>query len=211
MKNLLEIGHYCATGGISVHLRRLVKLLQNDYNINIIDESPLTDNNGKVFNIRNKQFFKYLKLVLKSDIIHIHTTIQILRFFHVIIGFILFKKVVVTIHSLTVVNNKKDMLFLRFTLLFSNKIIVVSEEVKQKLEIKKAIILPAFLPPIMEEEEKLNKEITTLLELNKGRKIIVSNAYKLNIYNGQDLYGLDLLINVACKIKKDKKNIKIIL
>jgi len=209
-KKILQIGHYCATGGISIHIRRLVELLLNDYNVDIIDESRLVDNDGEVFNIRNKQFFKYFKKIVNTDILHVHTTVQLLRLFHVLVGFLFFKKIIVTIHSLSVVKNKKDMFILRFTLFFAKQIIVVSEEIKQKIKIKRAIILPAFLPPIIINEDELPNEVTLLLQKNKDKKLIVSNAYKLNIHKGQDLYGLDLLIYVANLAKKNKDNIKII-
>lgn len=208
-KKILFIGPFPEPkGGVSIHLERLVKLLEKDYEINCIDESPIKKDN--IFNIRSYNILKYFKLIVNTNIIHIHTTVQLLRLFHVLIGFLFFKKIIITIHSLSVVRSKKDMFILKFTLLFAKKIIVVSEEIKQKIKIKRAIILPAFLPPIIANEDELPNEVTLLLEKNKDKKIIVSNAYKLNIHKGQDLYGLDLLIDVAKLAKENKDNIKII-
>ena len=208
-KKILLIGPFPEPkGGVSIHLERLVKLLEKDYEISCIDESPIIKKN--IFNIRSYNIFKYFKFIVNTNIIHIHTTIQVLRLFHVIVGFLFLKKVIITIHSLSVVRDKKDMLILKFTLLFAKKIIVVSEEIKQKIKINRAIVLPAFLPPIILNEDNLPEEINLLIEKNKNNKIIVSNAYKLNIHKGQDLYGLDLILDVAKYAKKNKDKIKII-
>lgn len=210
MKNVLLIGHYCATGGVSVHIRRLKTLLRDDFIIDVIDESRLKDNDGITFNIRNKQLFKYIKYIRQADAIHIHTTVPIIRFVHILIGRLFFKRIVVTIHSLTTIKSAKDIFLLRHALGFAQEIVVVSKEIYQILDIPKAVIIPAFLPPEIENEPELPIEVIDLLESNKGKKIVISNAYRLNLFNEEDLYGTDLLIKVAKKIKQYNNEIKII-
>ena len=209
-QKLLEIGHYCATGGISVHINRLVELLDEDFDIKIIDESRLADNDGKTFNLRNKQIFKYFGFMRGAEVIHIHSTVPMLRFFHTFLGFLLLKKSVVTVHSFSLIKSVFDLFFLKFTLMFASKVIVVSEDLKKKLKIKNLIVLHAFLPPKLEDEKELPIEIIDELVRNESKKIVVSNAFRLNFFQGEDLYGLDLLLDVASYIKDNGDNIKII-
>ena len=56
----------------------------------------------------------------------------------------------------------------------------------------------------------MGKEILRILEECKDSKIIVSNAFKLVLHKNEDLYGLDLMIDVARMVKKEKKRYKII-
>lgn len=211
LKRLLEIGPYCETGGVSIHIRRLVHLLSTDFIVDIIDESKLKFSDGKIFNLRSKNVLTYLKLIYSSDIVHIHTAINWLRFLHVLISKLFFKKVIVTIHSIMHVEKKKYNLLLKTSLKLSNKIIYVNEKIKQELGQSKGEIMPAFLPPIIENEIDLPEEITDLLNNNKGKKIVVSNAYRLDWYNGCDLYGFDLLLEVAKKINENNEDIFILL
>tara|TARA_R110002050_G_scaffold198306_1_gene333099 strand:- start:2981 stop:4006 length:1026 start_codon:yes stop_codon:yes gene_type:complete len=210
-RKVLLIGHYCATGGVSVHINRLATLLKKNFIVKVIDESRLIDNDGVTFNLRRKNIFKYINYIRKTDAIHIHTTVAIIRFFHILIGRLFFKRVVVTIHSLTTIKTAMDIFLLRNTLRFAHEIVVVSNEINQILNIPKARIIPAFLPPKIGSEPELPIEVKNLLESNKTKKIVISNAYRLNLFNKEDLYGTDLLIEVAKKLKNNKnKEIKII-
>ena len=106
--------------------------------------------------------------------------------------------------------NRYSISITQLFLSLTSKTIFVSKEISKKFKIKNEIIIPAFIPPDISEEKNLPIEILTLLEKNKSKKIIVNNAFKLVLHKEQDLYGLDLLIDVARSIKKDNKNYKII-
>jgi hypothetical protein len=209
MKNLTIIGHYCATGGISIHIRRLSKLLAKNFSIQLIDESRLEDSDGITFNLRNKDLLGYLKIIRKSNFIHVHSSVPILRFVHVLIGRLFFKKVILTVHSLSTVKSAHGLFFLKFTALISNRVIVVSEELKEKIKLRKCIIIPAFIPPIIEDEDDLPKDLKLLIsnKKNQNKKLVISNSFRLNMYNNQDLYGLDLIIDAAQKAKYENLNV----
>jgi hypothetical protein len=70
------------------------------------------------------------------------------------------------------------------------------------LPLDKAIVKHAFLPPVMSEEESLPPAILKKLEADKsaGKIIFCSNAWRLDTYNNQDLYGLDLCIEVTKRL-----------
>ncbi len=211
MKQLLLIGPYCEIGGVSIHVRRLEKLLHDDFSIKIIDESKLRFNDGKTYNLRKGNLFKYFKLIFNSDIIHIHTSINWLRLIHILLCKLLLKKVILTIHSLTHVKTRKELFFLKIAVIISNKVICVNNQIKIKLKELDMVVMHAFLPPILSYENDLPQELIYNLKLNKKNRIVVSNAYRLVLHNEQDLYGFDLLIDVARKIKTNADNIKIIL
>ncbi|MRT15455.1 glycosyltransferase family 4 protein [Vitellibacter sp. q18] len=209
-RRILQIGPYSAVGGVSIHIKRLSSLLKEHHNFTFIDESPRTNDTAEVFNLRSKNFLKYFKLLNKAEIIHIHTGILWLQCLHIFLAYILRKKVIVTIHSLSNLNNKFSIRISEKFLALASKTIFVSDEISRKFNLKNKVVIHAFIPPDTAVEEELPKEVLNILEKNKDKRIIVNNAFKLVLYNKQDLYGLDLLLDVARFIKRDHKNYKII-
>ncbi len=209
-KNVLFMGPYTAVGGVSVHIKRLSALLSKNYNVAFVDESPLAYSKGDVFNIRSKNIVTYLKLVGQADIIHIHSGVSILRIFHIIIAFLYGKQCIVSYHTIYNLPSKNSIFFNRMFLPFTDKVICVTQELKSILKRNKAIILPAFVPPIIGNEPNLPEKVQQLVDANKYKKLIVSNAFRLDLHQGTDLYGMDLLLQVARKIKTEKLNYKII-
>lgn len=206
----LQIGPYTAIGGVSVHIKRLSELLVEHYSFSFIDESPLTATNREVYNLREINIFEYIRLVNNTQIIHIHSGIWWLRCLHILVGFLFRKKTIVTIHSLSNLRTGFAVIITRFFLLAASKIVVVNKDISRKLKNKKSSVVHAFIPPNIENEKNLPKEVFDILEQNRHKKIIVNNAFKLVLHNNEDLYGLDLMINVARAVKTEKKNYKII-
>ncbi len=202
------IGPYSAVGGVSTHIKRVSKILESDCDFSFIDESPLKKNSS-VYNIRSLNAFAYFSNIVKAEFIHIHSGPWWLRVLHLFTTAFFNKKSIVTFHALRN-PTRFQMLAQRVCCKKAENIIVVSKEIYIALGIKKALIRPAFIPPIIENESVLPNEIQTVLEKAKGKKIIIGNAFKLVLLNNQDLYGLDLLIDVAIKIKQDNLAYKII-
>jgi glycosyltransferase involved in cell wall biosynthesis len=186
-------------GGVSIHLDRLSKLLENDYDIEFIDESHLIKK--KYFNLRSFNLARYFKIVKSVDLIHINSGTSLLRIFHIIIGTLLFKKIILTIHAYPTRKN----FFLRYIdrIFFSlpDLVIVVNPDIfaRVSLPARKSIIKEAFIPPIMEMEPDLPDKVIAWINNRKSvnRIIICANAYRLEIFNDQDLYGLDMCIEAA--------------
>ena len=209
-KTILFIGPYSAVGGVSVHIKRLSTLMLEKYQVSFVDESPLQYSKGEVFNIRSKNILQYLKLLKNADVVHIHSGVSLLRCFHILAGFLLRKKVIVTYHTIYNLPSKIAIFINRVFLPLTHKVICVTEEIYNILKPKNNIIFPAFVPPNIKTEQPLPESLLSILERNTEKKIIVSNAFRLDLHEGGDLYGLDLLIDVARRIIKEKLAYKII-
>jgi glycosyltransferase involved in cell wall biosynthesis len=71
------------------------------------------------------------------------------------------------------------------------------------------IVRNAFLPPPLEDEEKIWKSYdpSTLEFIKNHSPIIIANAYQITIYNDVDLYGIDMCINETALLKQNYPNI----
>lgn len=77
---------------------------------------------------------------------------------------------------------------------------------------EKTEIRHAFLaPPLEEEQYILSQYPTSLFEFIESHKpLILANAFSLKFINGQDLYGLDLCIQLVKRVKKEYPNVGLI-
>ena len=193
-------------GGVSVHISRITKLLRNDFEFDFIDESR--EIKKSYFNIRSLKIFQYFKKVKQSNILFIHSGKKTLRIFHLLIGKLFGKRIILTIHSF-VSNNSRFSCYLNGVLYtLADKIVVVNPDIKSRLNLptNKTIIKEAFIPPQNEFEPELPTGLGELIskKINEGNPIICANASRLDKYNNQDLYGLDLCIEVAKKLLDEK-------
>lgn len=204
MEKILLVGPYPEPkGGVSIHLQRLSKLLSYKYKILRIDESPIIKED--IFNIRSFNIFKYITLINGSNIVHIQSSIDYLRILHITFAKIFKKEIVLTLHSWRNKSNLKEKLLL-FLIKYVDKVIVVNNDIAINLNLKKYFVIPAFLPPFKEELKHLPEDLSCIIGQKKKEKffIVSSNAYQLVDFNGEDLYGLDLFINLA-EANKDLK------
>ena len=150
-------------GGISIHLQRLQYLLKDEFNLDFIDES--SSKNKLYFNIKSLNLFVYLKKIINTDLVFIHSGNRLFKKLHIIAGKLFGKKVIITIHGY---GKKRSFLFRIYDQLFfnlANKIILVNPEIRQKLNLNenKIVIKNAFLPPVLSEEPNLSNAIETRL------------------------------------------------
>jgi glycosyltransferase involved in cell wall biosynthesis len=208
-KKLLIIGPFPPPyGGVSIHIERLITMLNTNFEIIKIDEA--SQKKATIFNLRSLHFFKYFGLVAKSNIIHIHSGHYLLRFFHFCTSKVFHKKLIITIHAY----EERDKTFVekyidRFIFKYTNRVIFVSEEISQKFALQNSIIKPAFLPPNLCEEAQLPLNMLYWIKCKKddGYLICCANASRLDISNNQDLYGLDLCIEAAKKCREENMKI----
>lgn len=181
-------------GGVGVHILRLAELLKSQYKIIYIDESPVIK--PDIFNVRSKNIFSYMKLILNSDVVHIHSGVLLLRFFHIIVSKLLLrKKTIVTIHSLS--DRSKSNIWINMRILsLVDKVITVNPVIRQVLGLKDALVKPAFMPPVLEDEPALPEFILTWVrkQKNNNKKVICANAFRIDMHDGVDLYGIDMCL-----------------
>ena len=205
---VLLVGPYTAIGGVSMHIKRLAALLKNDFEFDFVDESP--ESTTGIFHLRSGNLFKYFSLLNNAEIVHIHTSIWWIRGFHIFWAKLLGKKIVVSFHALLELQNSPNIGLIKFYTKWANKIIVVNQEMVALLDNSKTQVKEAFLPPDLNSEPNLPKELEEIIQRNSDKKIIVSNAFRLDMHNNEDLYGLDLMVDVAARIKSENLPYKII-
>lgn len=204
-KNILIAGPILPpAGGISIHIYRLEQLLKDDFNFSFIDESSTIKKN--IFNIRSLNFIRYIKLVMSADLFFIQSGNKYFKKLHILTGKIFRKKMIITLHGY---GNERSPFFRKLDSIFFNKadkIILVNNQISAKLDLNpaKCIVKHAFLPPAMENEIALPD---ILLEKIKSAKqsnytIICGNASRLNTFNNEDLYGLDMCIELSRNLKE---------
>lgn len=192
-------------GGVSIHIQRLNILLEREgFEIALIDEAPITKKD--TFNFRSLNFYNYFRIIYSSDIIHVHSSLTIFRIFHILSCFLLRKNVIVTLHSWRIksVFLKKIQKFL-----FSKAdvLICVNNIISESIDLKNTVVRPAFIQPCMAYEKDLDIDIVNWINLKKqnGMMVISSNAYRLQLHNSVDLYGLDMAINMVDFLVFEKK------
>lgn len=194
------------SGGVSVHMQRLSNVLKRDFDVDLIDEAKSIKN--EFYNLRSLRFFEYFKKIRKADLIHIHSGTSFLRIIHLLAGRLFGKKMVLTLHYYPTRKTK----FLRFIdelfYQIANKIIVVNANILRHITLprNKCIINNAFLPPVMEEEPHLPTEVMKWIhDAKNSRKVIIcANAWRLDMFNKHDLYGLDLCIEITRRLLAEK-------
>lgn len=189
-------------GGVSIHIKRLIKLIQDDYLIDYVDESHQFKD--YYFNLRTFRIGEYFRKVWKSDLVYVHSGKRQLVIFHILVAKLFGKRVIITLHGYPY----SDKGFKRFIIsLFYSKahrIVVVNSFILKRIDIpeRKSIVKWAFLPPAMDEEPELPGYITDWIKKRKeeGDVIISANAYQLKLFNSEDLYGLDMCIEAARRL-----------
>jgi len=213
-RSIAEIGVYPPPyGGISVHIERLCDTLEDrgiDYRI--------YDENGdqglkkkQVVPIAGVESWCRSYLFQKNeDIIHNHFLRWQVRFLLSLLR-LKGKKVIHTIHSM---RNDGDQfgfvyrLLIKVTAALSHHFVAVSEEVEQKLlslgiPSNKISVIPAFIPP-PEEEVELPDYVRDFVDQNPT--LIVANGGIGNYYQGVDLYGADLCVDLCIELAKENPN-----
>jgi len=188
-------------GGVSIHLKRFKEYLDNS-KINFVFVQS-NDLNNKCRFI--KLFFRQVNL--QRNIIHIHGfQSSAILIFLLILTLFFNKKVIVTIHndrflfaynSLSTIKKKIAKIFY----INISHIISVNHESKFGfIPNNKISVIPAFITPTSEETD-INQLPNFFNKVRKKHKfIITANASKISFCNNQDLYGIDLSIELMKKL-----------
>lgn len=188
-------------GGISIHISRLSSWLSaKAIKVDHVDEAR--HKKKGVYNIRSLRVLSYLRHLARCNLAHIHSDVHLFRILHILACRLFGLRVIVTIHAwqagnlVTLIN--------RIFLVLAHQVILVNEEINDSLKLRDYQVLPAFLPPTTCRND-LPEEITTFIRKARARgcSLLCANAYQIREYKGQDLYGLDLCVELmdqlACR------------
>lgn len=207
-------------GGISIHIKRMREHLLKDkqeVNLYTTNESDLID----IKPTRIRQLL--LKIIFMNGVIHSHLTGYWEK---IILGFISFffrKKIVITIHGESLkVDSGRGSKFLkklyRFSITQIPHIICVNPDIKKeglKLGIKeeKLSVITPYIAPVknIKDYEKINLEVWEFIENahKNGKKVITGNG-NIRFFKNEDLYGLDLLIELMHLLKEEGQSVSLI-
>ena len=219
---IVQVGPYPEPiGGVSIYIKRM-KLYMDS--LNILNEVwNLSNKNKNIKNVTNIRFryvpFKYL---FRKNIKLIHYNIPGISY-KIYIGlfnklFFKKRKKVLTIHG-----DSKDLFkhkwvfvsnqFIMKKSLNSFDTIICTKSGDKKYLLTKGINrpiyeLPAFIFPFEDENSIIPKYV---LDFIKGKSFIISaNASLIQFYNNQDLYGIDMCVELIEKLNKDRENVGMI-
>ena len=214
---IVQIGPYPPPiGGVSMHIKRMKERLDsNKIQNEVWDTSRVKKNIHNIKNIRANFFFlPFFVMNKRKSIFHYHIPGILIKAY---VGFInnipniKKNKKIITIHGDCVNLLKKKRKLLVNILNSFDAIICVKNGDKDfllKNKIKSKIFeIPAFLPPIIDkkEKEKISQNIWRFI--NNHSPIICANACEIAFYNGEDLYGIDLCIDVCRKLSENYQKI----
>lgn len=199
-------------GGISIYIKRIINYLEkNHIECIIYNESKIVtcENIINIKSINSYKKFIFIIPFLKYDILHFHSTN--LRV-HMLLGWYRFcgKKIFLTIHGESWFSQVVELnLVGRYLLLLSlrniDKIICVNSRIKKELlylgfDSKKIAVIPAFIPPTSNEIEI--KQLPDFFhKIRHQHKILITaNAFRITFYKNQDLYGIDLSIELMKRL-----------
>ena len=206
---ILLVGPYPPPlGGVSVYVKRLKKLLdKRGHQTDVFFTS-------KKYKSKMKNSIKLFLLFYRNnyDIINIHGYFRAYILMIFLGKYIKKYDIFYTGHNPRIFDNKN-----KFTRYFIKKfiekldyLILVADHVLENLKennVKlpsKLIVQHAFLPPPFEEEDRIIRSysLETNNFLSKQKPLIIANAWQIKFYQNMDLYGLDLCVELTCRLKK---------
>jgi glycosyltransferase involved in cell wall biosynthesis len=198
-------------GGVSIHIQRLLAgCLANNIRCTVFDRSWHTKKDPNVLNLLRIWNLPRV-LGTNQDIYHVHTVNrnwQIPMLFNCLAG-MRRARLVLTYHALRYSPQDFSPLGLRMTqavLKSASHCIAVNSGIKDKLLSmgagpEKVSVIPAYLPPVQKEEEKkqVPPEVWTFME--NHAPLVCANAFAIIRDKGEDLYGIDMCIELCAALK----------
>lgn len=183
-------------GGVSIHIQRLANhLAGSSISFHILDESRVEKH--FIPNLRKIGPLAYLGTMRRAHLIHIHSSNNYVRLIHTLVARFFGAKVLQTVHSLQ--GGRMSRFCLRIAAALSNANIGVSERVCAGIS-PDAKAIPAFISPDASEEIVPEDIQAWCAAAQKaGKKIIALNAFRPEILDGRDLYGIDMFIDAFAR------------
>ncbi len=190
MKELLVVSGYLDShpmGGVTMHVHRLLKRLIEPH----VADYVLCD-------YKRDGIIKQLSMIKAADVMHIHASNPYLKLLYVISGKLFMTTTLITLHGKYGIYNKWKNLIHKLALKWCDVPILINRESYDAVKSfnKDAVFIPAFIPPI-EDEEVLSPELRRIIMQIKedGNPLFVTNASRRAIaVDGKEIYGIGFLI-----------------
>jgi len=198
-------------GGVSVHIKRLKTYLeQQGVEVTVLAD-PGSGSDGERVIARRLGFPWYLKQALpgRRGLIHFHTSgIDSARLRALSLLARCGRKVMVTLHSLREPEDGRDQKSAAAALGSFSRIICVGPAIRERLlELgvpeNRLRVIPPYLPPDPTDEARQAIEPEVDHFLRSRRPIFTASAYRLTFHDNQDVYGLDLCIDLCRELLPD--------
>ena len=209
-------------GGVSIHLKRLKHVLDHYGIDSIVFDISGEQHDAKAPNVISVRNFKVWLIeqlfYSQEDIIHYHGSNWNHR-----CALILFKlrskKVIFTFHSLRenieAFHPFKRWIIKQLVFRFADHFIAPGPEVKASLttagvSAQKVTVIPTFIPPEIDQKDYDATPDYIWNFMEHHQPIVSANAYRLSFHQMQDLYGLDMCIDLVDGLKSTYPNVGLI-
>lgn len=200
-------------GGVSIHVKRLHSAFAaRGISATVFAQSyaPGDSAYSVVYTRRGASWYLRRALLRDFDIVHLHTFET--DFKHLLASGILASvgaRLVVTLHSFRdepVTRTRRYRTLVPWALHAFDHIIAVGPEVREAAikwgaDPMQVSVIPSYLPPVPNDEDRAKIPVAIQRFLATRTPLISANAYRLSFFQGQDLYGLDLCVEL-CKALK---------
>lgn len=211
LKIALVGGYPPPYGGVSIHIQRLhTQCLNSNIRCTVFNTSSHVKSAKHVVNLSRVRDWPYI-LTSRQDIFHINTTSMHWKIpaFFFYLSKIKRAKFILTYHSLRYSASDFSPLgrrMIRIIFKSASHCIATNSEIKERLisqgaRPERISVIPAFLPPIEEEEEiaEIPQEVWDFIDSHTP--VISANAFRIVLYDGQDRYGVDMCIELCASLK----------
>jgi glycosyltransferase involved in cell wall biosynthesis len=215
---IVQVGVYPPPyGGVSIYVKRMNEYLDSkDIDNQIWDISGIRKAEKNVITMKSP-FIPFFYMI-KKDITVIHYNISgnlgknYIGFFNRF--FFKKRKKVLMIHGMSMDLFTKNRKLITKSLNTFDAIICVKRNDKKYL-LQQGITsdiyeIPAFIPPTKQDYEikEISEEIWNFIHNHKP--IISANASKIAFYNKQDLYGIDMCVDMIARLKEEYPQIGLV-
>ena len=218
MKNILIYGPYPPPpGGVANHIARLSSLLQEiGYCVDVIDTQYNDDNTQQGNIIHIPRLRNLITIPLRNySLIHLHFRSKISTVLLTGKAKLINKKIVISFHNERIISEvERSKLFYKVALSLADAIIVTRQDVRLKilellrLNREKIYAIDACLP-LRQNGKEFTFSVDEVFKQFTGNHfpIVLGYSHRLDFYNGEDLYGIDLLIKAISVLREEYRSI----
>jgi glycosyltransferase involved in cell wall biosynthesis len=208
-------------GGVTIHTRRLCRLFEGkgvDYIV--YNAASETEDGTRVFSVYRKRhvWMIWYALFGREPVVYIMSPRLMSWMLGAFMAGMRGKKVILRIQNSRLIDWCAKSSPRRFLASFSlrriSQIISVNREIYNQLielgvEPGRAHVFPGFLPPVPNDFGS-HAVAPEIMQFAANHAPLIAANGKISFYQGEDLYGLDLLIELAIQLKPDYPNLGIV-